>query len=195
MGPAASPETGGTVAGECPTLVVSCPSLAVWRLRVAVAHPLTLESGVPLVSLANVRIVCPVAQLLPSAFLMPVEGTWIGHGSVKLRRFNVAAVSDPLERLEKEGASGGHRGTMTSRRMSADGGKRTFRGLAPGYNLPPLHRLSLGIRRQRSGASARARLYAATLRAASQKNPPHSAPHRCPDIRDTLHRNPLRTSQ
>ncbi|BAI95171.1 hypothetical protein SJA_C1-03370 [Sphingobium indicum UT26S] len=47
----------------------------------------------------NVRIVCPITQLLPSVLLDRIKGQRVRHGGVKFFVFDIAAVNDTLKRL------------------------------------------------------------------------------------------------
>lgn len=80
--------------------------------RNMIAHPLAFGSGIALIPFPYVTIVSPMTQLLPRDLLRSIERQWIRHSDVEFGFTDIAAISDPLQSLKKEGARDRHFRTL-----------------------------------------------------------------------------------
>lgn len=68
--------------------------------------------GVPLVFLADIIVISPMAQLCPRPLLKVIEREDVGHGDRKFGIMYIAAIGDTLKSFKEESAGGGHLRSM-----------------------------------------------------------------------------------
>lgn len=92
-----------TAMGWKPERQISMPrrQLAVsgFQCRDAAPHPVTLERRITRILFPNIRVICPMAQLLPRIFFQGIKAKWIWHSGIKFVLLDVTAINHALKRL------------------------------------------------------------------------------------------------